>query len=90
MKEVASRLLVCPLAGPLIKPSINGIIAADAINEVNKKSAFLRIFNTAEKSAIRPGIKKASSKLRQSASPAVHQFETVIFARKTAVIKPPR
>ena len=53
MNGVASRLSVVLLKGPLINPSIKGIIAAEAINEVKRKSAFLKILKTAESPAMR-------------------------------------
>ena len=65
MKGVARRLSVLLLAGPLIKPSKNGMIAAEAINDVNKKSALRRILKTAESAArIAEQIKAAATARR--------------------------
>ena len=86
INAVASRLSVLLLAGPLIKPSIKGMIAAEAINEVKRKSAFRSILKTAE---------RAASKAEQ-AIPAVSARRTAakggrfVFASITALTKPPR
>ena len=70
MYGVASRFAVFPLVGPLIRPSIKGMMAAEAIKDVKRKSAFRRIFRTADTSAISPekakAIPVAASMLRQA------------------------
>ena len=83
---VASRLSVVLRKGPLTRPSINGIIAAEAINEVNRKSAFRKILKTAERAAIKAEQAKAASRAMVTAS-AAPKFN---FASSTALTKPPR
>ena len=97
MNGVASRLSVVLLKGPLINPSIKGIIAAEAINEVKRKSAFLKILKTAESPAMRAEQAKAASRAQAMAMQAPNGFPdtsqapfALIFASKTALTKPPR
>lgn len=86
MKGVARRLSVLLLAGPLIKPSKKGIIAAETINDVNKKSALRKILNTAEKAAnTAEQIKDAAT-----AKSIAKKTGSLQFARIIALIKPPR
>ena len=100
MKGVANRFSVWLLAGPEIKPSINGIIAADAINEVKRKSALRRIFSRADKSAITPDAAKAStSAINTAITAACHDKSPPVtlpeknspdFANNKALVNPPR
>ena len=95
IKGVARRLSVLLLAGPLINPSINGMIAADAINDVKRKSAFLRIFNNAERAASRAeetaAAVNASSRARTAGTPGFAKLAPLASATSiTALTKPPR
>ena len=65
INSVASKLPLFPLNGPAINPSIIGQMAEEAINELNKKSAFLYFFNMAEKSAIKP-LKQEDNKIEKN------------------------
>ena len=89
MKGVARRLSLLLLAGPLIKPSIKGMIAAEAIKEVKRKSALRKIFNTAERAARRPEEIRAAltarKRARGSGRPASASPASI-----TALTKPPR
>ena len=87
---VANRFSVWLLAGPLIKPSINGMIAADAINEVKRKSALRRILSTADKSAIKPDSKNAAQSARNTAGIAAPRDNSPKLASNIALAKPPR
>ena len=86
IKGVARRLSVLLLAGPLIKPSKKGMIAAEAINDVNKKSALRKILNTAERPANIAEQMKAAATAKSTAKNAGR----LQFARIIALIKPPR
>ena len=87
---VANRFSVWLLAGPLIKPSINGMIAADAINEVKRKSALRRILSTADKSAIKPDSKNAAQSARNTAGIVAPRDNSPKLASNIALAKPPR
>ena len=52
INSVAKRFPVVPLNLPVINPFINGMIAEEIINDVNKKSALNLSFKNAEKSVI--------------------------------------
>ena len=86
INAVASRLSVLLLAGPLIKPSIKGMIAADAINEVKRKSAFRSILKTAERAASRAEQAIPAASARRTAA----KGGRFVFASITALTKPPR
>ena len=90
IKGVARRLSVLLRAGPLIRPSINGIRAAEAINEVKRKSALRKILSRAERPAMRAEeIKAAASAIKRrrggKAKPAFSRP-----ASNIALTKPPR
>ena len=90
IKGVARRLSVVLRKGPLMSPSIKGMIAAEAINDVKRKSALRKIFRTAESPAIKAEqINAAAREIRMagkdSVKPAVPSF-----GRMMALTKPPR
>ena len=88
IKGVARRLSVLLLAGPLIKPSINGIIALEAIKEVKRKSAFLSILKTAERAASRA--EQAAAAVSASKKAKGAGLTSPSFASRMALTKPPR
>ena len=58
INSVAKRFPVFPLNLPETRPSINGIIAAEIIKDVNKKSALNLIFKNAENIVINDVVRK--------------------------------
>ena len=89
IKAVARRVSLLLLAGPLIKPSIKGMIAEDAIKEVKRKSALRRILNTAE----RPASRAEEAAAAASASKTAKAGGSPLFPKAasiTALTKPPR
>ena len=88
IKGVASRLSVLLLAGPLINPSIKGIIAAEAMKEVKRKSALRNTLSRADKSAVRGEAVKArlrASRIDKGAGKFSPKAESSM-----ALMKPPR
>ena len=66
MNGVASRFSVLLRAGPAIRPSMNGIMAAEAIKDVNRKSAPRRRLRAADKIVTRAGRAKDSARARRA------------------------
>ena len=87
IKGVARRLSVLLLNGPITSPSIIGIRAEDAKNEVKRKSAFLVCLRRPEIKAIRPEARAAAIKARGRARAAGRKFT---WARIIAATNPPK
>ena len=88
INAVARRLSDSLLKGPEINPSIKGIIAAETMYVVKRKSAFLYCFKNAQKSDSKPLTQKAA-KTEKTTAKIVGKFVFPSQFNKIAQKKPP-